>query len=140
MFVDASAIVAVLNGEPEGPRIERALVKADRVTVSPTVKFEAVLALAKAKEVRPGAPRAAAMARALDSVLAILLECRAEEIAITPDIGRLAVQASTNFGRGSGHRARLNFGDCFAYACAKARGESLLFVGQDFVHTDVLQA
>ena len=56
---------------------------------------------------------------------------------VTADQARIAREANRRFGRGSGHPARLNFGDCFAYALAKAFGEPLLFVGQDFVHTDV---
>jgi ribonuclease VapC len=47
---------------------------------------------------------------------------------------------TVTFGRGSGHPARLNFGDCFAYALAKSSGEPLLCKGNDFVHTDVRSA
>jgi ribonuclease VapC len=53
---------------------------------------------------------------------------------------RLAREAYRDFGRGSGHPARLNFGDCFAYALARSRGEPLLFKGDDFVHTDITSA
>jgi len=53
---------------------------------------------------------------------------------------RLARVAYRNFGRGSGHPARLNFGDCFAYALAIETGEPLLFKGQDFGRTDVMRA
>ena len=51
----------------------------------------------------------------------------------------IAREAYRQFGRGSGYRARLNFGDCFAYALAMDLDEPLLFVGNDFVHTDVRQ-
>ena len=51
--------------------------------------------------------------------------------------GAIAREAHRRFGRGSGHPAKLNFGDCFAYALAKELDEPLLFVGQDFIHTDV---
>lgn len=50
---------------------------------------------------------------------------------------RIAREAYRDFGKGSGHPAQLNFGDCFAYALAKATGEPLLFKGNDFSHTDV---
>jgi ribonuclease VapC len=80
------------------------------------------------------------MTKARDGVEAMLAEFGATEIAITPEIGRLAIDASMKFGRGSGHRAGLNFGDCLAYACAKSLREPLLFVGQDFVHTDIDRA
>ena len=53
---------------------------------------------------------------------------------------KLARQAYRTFGRGSGHPARLNLGDCFAYALARRRGEPMLFKGNDFVHTDITPA
>ena len=59
---------------------------------------------------------------------------------VTESQARLAREAYRDFGKGSGHPARLNFGDCFAYALAKTRCESLLFKGEDFGHTDVVAA
>ncbi len=56
--------------------------------------------------------------------------------AVTDAQARLAREAYRDFGKGSGHPARLNFGNCFAYALAKATGEPLLFKGDDFHHTD----
>jgi len=53
---------------------------------------------------------------------------------------RIAREAYRDFGKGSGHAARLNFGDCFAYALAKAAGEPLLYKGTDFSHTDIASA
>ena len=53
---------------------------------------------------------------------------------------RIAREAYRDFGKGSGHPAKLNFGDCFAYALAKTTGEPLLFKGDDFIHTDVISA
>src|SRR6266705_7223744 len=52
----------------------------------------------------------------------------------------IASQAYRDFGKTSGHPAKLNFGDCFSYALAKAKGEPLLFKGDDFVHTDIIPA
>jgi ribonuclease VapC len=52
----------------------------------------------------------------------------------------IARQAYRDYGRGSGHPARLNFGDCFAYALARTTGEALLFKGEDFRHTDIAPA
>ena len=52
-------------------------------------------------------------------------------------VDRIAREAYRDFGRGGGHPARLNLGDCFAYALARKRGEPLLFKGDDFVHTDI---
>jgi ribonuclease VapC len=59
---------------------------------------------------------------------------------VTEGQARLARDAYRDFGKGSGHSAKLNFGDCFAYALAKAIGESLLFIGADFAHTDITPA
>ena len=59
---------------------------------------------------------------------------------VTGEQARIGREAYRDFGRGSGHPARLNFGDCFAYALAKAIGEPLLFKGDDFGHTDITAA
>ena len=61
------------------------------------------------------------------------------EFGLTPQAG-INSQAYRDFGKGSGHRAQLNFGDCFAYSLAVESGEPLLFVGEDFSHTDVERA
>jgi len=59
---------------------------------------------------------------------------------VTEQQAQIARAAYRDFGKGSGHPAGLNFGDCFAYALAKNTGEPLLFKGQDFIHTDVIPA
>jgi ribonuclease VapC len=59
---------------------------------------------------------------------------------VTENQARLAREAYRDFGKGSGHAAKLNFGDCFAYALAKATGEPLLFIGADFANTDIMPA
>ena len=59
---------------------------------------------------------------------------------VTHDQARIARDAYRDFGKGSGHKADLNFGDCFAYALVKSTGEALLFKGNDFNHTDVTPA
>ena len=59
---------------------------------------------------------------------------------VTEQQARIARAAYRDFGKGSGHPAGLDFGDCFAYALAKDTGEPLLFKGRDFVHTDVIPA
>ena len=56
---------------------------------------------------------------------------------VTVAQARIAREAYRDFGKGSRHPAKLNFGDCFAYALAKSSGEPLLFKGQDFAHTEV---
>jgi ribonuclease VapC len=59
---------------------------------------------------------------------------------VTERQARIAREAYRDFGKGSGHPARLNFGDCFAYALAKDKNEPLLFKGTDFAETDVASA
>jgi ribonuclease VapC len=80
--------------------------------------------------------RAFAFAAAEDEVEAFVSRFSVQLIPITAEIGTLAVDASRRYGRGR-HKADLNFGDCFAYACARERGVPLLFKGEDFVHTDI---
>ena len=70
--------------------------------------------------------------------LADVAELRVEPV--THDQARIARDAYRDFGKGSGHDAGLNFGDCFAYALAKSTGEALLFKGNDFSHTDITPA
>jgi ribonuclease VapC len=59
---------------------------------------------------------------------------------VTESQVRIARSAYRQYGKGSGHPARLNLGDCFAYALARERNEPLLFVGEDFIHTDIRSA
>lgn len=67
----------------------------------------------------------------------LVLETALQIAPVTPDQARIAREAYRDFGKGSGHPAALNFGDCFAYALAKERNEPLLYKGDDFVHTDI---
>jgi ribonuclease VapC len=73
----------------------------------------------------------------LDSALA---EASIEIVSVSVSQARLAAEAYARFGKGRGHPARLNYGDCFAYALAKERGEPLLFKGSDFARTDIAAA
>ncbi len=70
----------------------------------------------------------------------LLREARIVIEPVTEAQARIAREAFRDFGRGSGHPAKLNFGDCFVYALARARNEPLLFKGDDFVHTDIAPA
>jgi ribonuclease VapC len=79
-------------------------------------------------------PRAAAKLDEIIEQLDITIE------PVTVHQARIARDAYRRFGKGRGHPTRLNFGDCFAYALSKAFDEPLLFVGQDFIHTDVRRA
>src|ERR1700692_800924 len=111
MFVDASAIVAVLANEPERPVLRERLLRAKRVLVSPIVLYEVTTAI-----MRVGGLNLEEAARLSDG---FTRETRAEIVQIDAKIGVEALKTFDRYGRGR-HRAKLNFGDCFAYACAKA--------------------
>ncbi len=128
MIVDTSAILAMLLGEPDQQPIAEKFESARprRMSAANWVELSIVLD-------RRDAP-------ALPEMLARLLALRPLEIAaVTPDQALLAAEAHRRFGKGN-HPARLNFGDCFAYALAKATGEPLLYKGSDFAQTDIAAA
>jgi ribonuclease VapC len=139
MFLDASAIVAILNDEPEAAAFESAIETHTRkVLVSPIARFEAIISLAAARsKKRKARTTAEAIALATRSVDALLEAVEAAEIAIVANIGEKAVAAAATYGRVVGHPAELNLGDCFAYAAAKAYREPILFKGDDFTQTDI---
>ncbi|MER8548297.1 type II toxin-antitoxin system VapC family toxin [Mesorhizobium sp. M1169] len=141
MFVDASVIVAILNEEPGAEELEKRLAAATKpLYISLLVRFEAVqgLARASAEAIKKNAkPTANMLAQARDTVDAFLIEIAGKEIMISGDIGDRAIEASMKYGKAVGHKADLNFGDCFAYACAKAHRLALLYKGNDFSQTDL---
>jgi ribonuclease VapC len=141
VVVDASAIIAVLAEEPKGPEVVRALKDhGGPFAVPPMTVFEATLGLARARVGRERAVMGENIAKALAAVEKFCEALQAEEPSVTPDLARKAVEAAARFGKIVGHKADLNFGDCFAYAHAQARGAALLFVGDDFTHTDLRSA
>jgi ribonuclease VapC len=141
VVVDASAIIAVLAEEPKGPEVVRALKDhGGPFAVPPMTVFEATLGLARARVGRERAVMGEDIAKALAAVEKFCEALQAEEPAVSPYLARKAVEAAARFGKIVGHKADLNFGDCFAYAHAQARGAALLFVGDDFTHTDLRSA
>jgi ribonuclease VapC len=128
MFVDASALVAIIAGEPDAAALERKLTVAEQRFTSPVATYEATLALARLGNTR--------VAAAQNSLQRLLDHADIRLMSITPEIGRIAIDAFARFGRGR-HPARLNMGDCFAYACARSLGVPLLAKGEDFPLTDV---
>jgi ribonuclease VapC len=129
MIVDSSALVAVIRQESDAWALHRALSLARRARMSAANYVEASVVIDGACD-----PVAS---REVDRYLA---QMDVEVVSFTPDQARIARDAYRDFGRGSGHPAKLNLGDCFAYALAKDTGEPLLFKGDDFVHTDVIPA
>jgi ribonuclease VapC len=128
MIVDTSAIIAILAAEPEADRFRQAIVT-HAVKTSAASFLEAAIVLDR----RGSAELSAELDRFLNWARA-----RIEPVSATQ--ARIARRAYQEFGRGSGHPARLNFGDCFSYALAIQTAEPLLFKGTDFAHTDVLVA
>ena len=131
MFVDASAIIAIIADEPDRLSLSGRLAQAAQIFVSPIVVYEAMTGLARR--------RACSMDEAGQLINAFLKEVRAEMIDINGELARQAARAFERFGRGK-HKAELNLGDCFAYACARERNLALLFKGNDFIHTDIVIA
>ena len=128
MIIDTSALLAILQDEPERRRFNEVIDAADSRRISAATFVEASIVI----EVRFGAEGLRALDRFLER----------GEIEIDPvdlEQARLAREAFMRFGKGR-HPAGLNFGDCFAYALAKALSEPLLFKGEDFPLTDVLPA
>jgi len=129
MIVDTSALIAILRDEPEAVACAKAIEAAISCRVSAANFVEAALVIDSSRD-----PVAS---RRFDDL------CREAHLAIEPVTeaqARIAREAYRDFGRGSGHPAKLNFGDCFAYALAKVSGEPLLFKGDDFAHTDITAA
>jgi ribonuclease VapC len=128
MVIDSSALLAILQDEPERRALAEAIEGADRRCLSVVNLVEAAVVLE--------ARRGPAAARLLDMLVE---RAGIEVMPVDAEQGRLARQAYARYGRGR-HPAGLNFGDCFAYALAAALGESLLFKGGDFSRTDAVPA
>jgi ribonuclease VapC len=136
MFIDASALVAILASEPGADEIVKQMeASPGPFHVSPLVRYEAVSALARKKA--QGRASAELMRLARAAVDAFIEDVGAIEMPITTEIGDAAIAAAMQYGKVTGHPADLNFGDCFAYACAKAQGARLLYRGNDFSQTDL---
>jgi ribonuclease VapC len=129
MFVDASAIVAILLSEPEADALLTRLEAVQTATTSPLAIYETVLALMRERRL--------SRVVAEQQVRTFLKATRIEVIPITDEIGRAALDAFDRYGKGRGHPARLNLGDCFAYGAAMTLGVPLLYKGDDFTETDL---
>jgi ribonuclease VapC len=131
MFLDASAIIAIIARESDAASLAARLGQAGPVVTSPIAVYEAVLGLA-----RVGNTSIADATSVLDR---FLTEVEATIVPIDAPCGREAIAAFERFGKGR-HAAALNLGDCFAYACAATRGVPLLGKGNDFPQTDIAVA
>ncbi len=129
MIIDTSALLAILRDEPEALTCAKAIEEAATRRISAANFLETAIVI--------DASRDPIASRRFDELLKVA------EMAIEPvteEQARIGRAAYRDFGKGSGHPAQLNFGDCFAYALAKATGEPLLFKGDDFPQTDVTPA
>jgi len=129
VFIDASALVAIIKDEPESFALIETISAHDTRLTSALAMWEAVRAVAKAGS--NDIPEALRLCEALRVSSRIAL------VAIDEATAWHAVDAHQRYGKGTGHPARLNMGDCFAYACAKTNAARLLYKGDDFIHTDL---
>jgi ribonuclease VapC len=125
MILDSSAVAAVCLGEPTAEVFSLALETTDQIRMSAATYLEAAVVLDR---------------RAPGTFDRFVTGLGIEIVAVDQAQADIARDAYRLFGRGSGHPAGLNFGDCFAYALAAATGEALLYQGEDFSHTDVTPA
>jgi ribonuclease VapC len=132
IVVDASAIVAMLTREPDADALLSALAAADGAETTPIASYEAVLGVSRKRQW--------SVAEAETHVVDFLRAAGIAVQPIQPETAHLALEAFARYGKGSRHPARLNLGDCFIYAQAKAGGASLLYKGDDFSKTDIESA
>ncbi len=132
IFVDASAIIAILAREPEAPSFSSVLHAADDRITSPIAVYEAVAGL--------GRLYAGDLGHAEQVVQEFLQTAAIDIVPVARREGAAALAAFKRFGKGRGHPAQLNMGDCFAYASAREANCSLLYKGDDFSRTDIASA
>jgi len=129
MIVDSSALLAVLRREPDALKYAVALSSKQDLKMSAATYVESGIVAD-----RDGDP---VMSRLLDH---FIQDAGIKIVSFDEQQARIAREAYRDFGKGSGHKAKLNFGNCCAYALARAHGEPLLFKGNDFTHTDIAPA
>jgi ribonuclease VapC len=129
VIIDTSALIAILRAEDDASAMALAIERAPARRISAANYLETAVVI--------DASRDPIASRRFDELVDVA-ELRVEPV--THDQARIARDAYRDFGKGSGHKAGLNFGDCFAYALAKSTGEALLFKGNDFGHTDITPA
>ncbi len=126
--VDASAIVATVKEEPDSERLGNLLAEGNSVMGAPSL-LETKMVLSKVLSDAD-----------LDLLMSSLVGGGLRVIDFTPAMADVAAEAFRRYGRGRGHPAKLNFGDCMSYAVAKVHGIPLLYKGEDFSQTDIVSA
>lgn len=128
MIVDTSALIAILKREEDSMALRRALTGARDARMSVATWLEATIVARGASE---------AYVAALDE---LITEFGIEVVPLSKQHGETARRAHRRYGKGTGAKASLNFGDCFSYALAAVEQDELLFKGDDFTHTDIVPA
>jgi ribonuclease VapC len=129
MIVDTSALIAIIKMEPEAASFANAMEKAETLRISAATLLEAFIVV--------DGYRIPKLSARLDEIVdhpRIIIE------PVTVEQAKIARQAYRDYGKGSGHRANLNSGDCFTYALAREKREPVLWKGDDFIHTDLRPA
>jgi ribonuclease VapC len=126
MVIDSSAVIAILFNESEAPDFLARIASAAVCRISAASLLEVGIVLRR---------EASAQRRAAFDQMLVLFSINVE--AVTEAQAYLALDAYDQYGKGTGHAAGLNYGDCFSYALAKETGEPLLFKGDDFARTDI---
>ncbi len=129
MIVDTSAVVAIVLGEAQDEQLAEVLLDATAPKMSAATLMEVNAVLTR--RLRPEDQR---------RIERLLVVWEIEIVPFDAEQAEIASRAYRDFGRGSGHPAALNLGDCYSYALADVTGEPLLYVGDDFAHTDVTAA
>ena len=129
IVVDTSAIIAILFGEPDAPALTEKLMAHGRVLIGAPTLFEVRLVMGGRQQ-----------QEGIEDADSLLTQSSIETVAWTAELADLATDAFLRFGKGQGHPAQLNFGDCMAYAVAKSLDAPLLFKGDDFLQTDIRSA
>lgn len=129
MFVDASAIVAILTGEAEADSLSAMLEAEPAPITSAIAVFEAVLGICRKYRIE--------VTEAHRLVQEFMAAAHMRTAPVTDRETAAALDAFARYGKGRGHPAQLNLGDCFAYAVARTHQVPLLFKGDDFDRTDI---
>jgi len=126
MILDTSAVLAILKDEPESSPFAEVIERIRVRRISAVTLFETSIVADRNEN--------PALSQAVDEFMTLIQPIIEP---VTEAQAWIARRAYREYGKGSGHPAQLNFGDCFSYALAKDRDEPLLFKGNDFIHTDV---
>jgi ribonuclease VapC len=129
MVLDSSALVAIIKQEPGYERLESKIDAAEAVLIGAPTLLETLIVLAR----QAGVDHRIALEAYLRRVDARIVD-------FTEEHANVAGGAYMRYGRGFNAQAKLNYGDCISYAVAALAGDQLLFVGEDFTHTDITAA